>query len=427
MTPLALSGAADSVTGFHESGRLVLRLRDPKAAPQAAADAALIRGPGDAAAASAAGFATAVVIDSGLPSDALPDSMRAARLSARFGYFADGDIIGFDPNSRRLRTLYRRNSSHNSFLITERCNHYCLMCSQPPRNIDDGWILDEIASCVPLIDPATPSIGFTGGEPLLEWQRFIPLLARFRESLPRTRLHILTNGRFFADPQVVQAWAALKNPDLCAAIPVYSSVDAVHDHVVQARGALDETLHGILRLKDKRQRVEIRIVLHALTAPGLVETCRWLARNLPFVDHVALMALENTGFALANQEQLWIDPADYQDDLAQAVQTLREARMKVSIYNLPRCVLPRGLWDYAVQSISDWKNAFLPACEECTEKPQCGGFFSTGRPRFSRAVQPFHTVAATIIACLQPLFEFQRLDEELELCLSCANALNLLI
>jgi hypothetical protein len=43
-------------------------------------------------------------------------------------------------------------------------------------------------------------------------------------------------------------------------------------------------------------------------APQLRDTCAWLARNLPFVDHVALMGLENTGFALANQDLLWIDP-----------------------------------------------------------------------------------------------------------------------
>jgi hypothetical protein len=41
-----------------------------------------------------------------------------------------------------------------------------------------------------------------------------------------------------------------------------------------------------------------------------------LARNLTFVDHVALMALENTGFAIANSDKLWIDPLDYRTELA---------------------------------------------------------------------------------------------------------------
>ncbi len=31
------------------------------------------------------------------------------------------------------------------------------------------------------------------------------------------------------------------------------------------------------------------------------------------MDHVALMGMENTGFAIANNDILWIDPVDYQE------------------------------------------------------------------------------------------------------------------
>src|SRR5262249_47374663 len=138
----------------------------------------------------------------------------------------------------------------------------------------------------------------------------------------------------------------------------------------------------------RKQRVEIRVVLHALTTPHIVDTCRWLARNLPFVDHVALMGLENTGFAIANEELLWIDPIDYRDALAEAVDLLSFSRVNVSVYNLQRCVLHPSVWPYAVQSISDWKNAFAKECTGCVEKPRCTGFFSSGRPRHSRAIKP---------------------------------------
>lgn len=134
--------------------------------------------------------------------------------------------------------------------------------------------------------------------------------------------------------------------------------------------------------------MEVRLVLHAITAPRLRQTCEWFARNLPFVDHVALMGLENTGFALANQELLWIDPLDYADDLASGVQVLRAAGVPVSVYNLPLCLLDRSIWDFAIQSISDWKNAYLPVCAECGVRDQCAGFFSTGRPRISRGIRP---------------------------------------
>ncbi|MGH7099523.1 MAG: His-Xaa-Ser system radical SAM maturase HxsC, partial [Stellaceae bacterium] len=298
----------------------------------------------------------------------------AVRLGSQFGYLADGDIIGLDSSSSRLRVLYRRASKHNAFLVTERCNHYCLMCSQPPRKINDAWILDEIFDCMSLIDPETETIGFTGGEPLLEWQRLIALLATARDRLPDTAIHVLTNGRAFASEEVASAWSALQHRHLSAGIPLYSAVDAVHDYVVQARGAFDDTLLGILRLKDKGQRVEVRVVLHAITAPRLRETCTWLARNLPFIDHVALMGLENTGFALANQAALWIDPLDYRTNLASGVEILRSAGVNVSIYNLPLCLLDRSVWDVAVQSISDWKNGYVSECDNCAARTRCAGF-----------------------------------------------------
>jgi His-Xaa-Ser system radical SAM maturase HxsC len=389
MKPLALAGSAVAVAGAGRSERrMVLRLRAPRVASQINdRDGALVRDQEDLAAARGRGFKTAVFLE-GVPAVGDAEGFGlTVQLGGRFGHLGDGDIIGLDPRSRRLRVLYRRASKHNSFLVTERCNHYCVMCSQPPRDVDDGWILDEIADCIDLIDPATETIGFTGGEPLLEWPRLTALLATLQDRLPETAVHVLTNGRGFASNEVTSAWAAVGHKRLTAGIPLYSAVDHIHDYVVQSRGAFDETVLGILRLKDKGQRVEVRVVLHGVTAPRLRETCAWLARNLPFADHVALMGLENTGFALANQALLWIDPLDYQADLACGVDMLRAAGVNVSIYNLPLCLLDRSVWDVAVQSISDWKNGYLPECDSCAARPRCAGFFLTGRPRVSRGIR----------------------------------------
>jgi His-Xaa-Ser system radical SAM maturase HxsC len=330
-----------------------------------------------------------IVSDDGLEN--LPEAVHHDRLISvptKFNYFSDGDIIGFHPQSGRFRTLYRRASKHNSILVTDRCNHYCLMCSQPPKDIDDRWLLDEIKTALPLIAKDTEFICFTGGEPLLDWREFVEALAISRDELPNTAIHVLSNGRAFVQDGVVAAWAALRHPKLSVGIPIYSAVDHVHDYVVQARGAFDETVLGILKLKDKAQRIEVRVVLHAITAPRIVETCRWLARNLPFVNHVALMGLENTGFALANAGELWIDPIDYRAELAEGVDILASARVNVSVYNLQRCVLDRSVWPYAAQSISDWKNGYVEECDRCIEKERCSGFFTSGRPRRSRGISP---------------------------------------
>lgn len=383
---LPLYGVAPRTRGFKSNEPWkVIRARAATSPANDEADVALIKNSEDLADAIQSGFQKAIAIGEQGKLDELPNVIY---LPDQYNYLSDGDVIGFQPTARRFRTLYRRSSAHNSFLVTERCNHYCLMCSQPPRDIDDRWILDEIKAALPLVDPQTKSFAFTGGEPLLEWRTFIEVLEQCRDQLPNTAVHVLTNGRAFADSAVVSAWANVRHPNLMAAIPIYSAVDYVHDHVVQAKGAFHETVLGILKLKERGQRVEMRVVLHAITAPRIEETCRWIARNLPFVDHVALMGLENTGFTLANMDLLWIDPIDYQDALARAVESLSMAGVRVSVYNLPRCVLTKSTWPFAVQSISDWKNGYVEACNACVEQPRCSGFFTSGRPKHSRGVQP---------------------------------------
>jgi hypothetical protein len=99
------------------------------------------------------------------------------------------------------------------------------------------------------------------------------------------------------------------------------------------------------------------------------------------------MGLENTGFAVANDKLLWIDPVDYQDELALGVSMLSAAGVRVSVYNLPYCVLAPSVRPFAVQSISDWKNGYHSECEFCDERTSCGGFFTSGRPKRSRAIR----------------------------------------
>jgi His-Xaa-Ser system radical SAM maturase HxsC len=387
---LPLYGAASFSSGFTpDRRRSVVRLRSvASTASRCAQDFALARTPEQFDAALSAGWSSIFLISDGWHEhcELTAQNRTLATVPHKFAYLDDGDVIGFDHSSGKFRTLFRRGSAHNSFLVTERCNNYCLMCSQPPKDIEDQWILKEISESLSLIDPSAKAITFTGGETLSDWQDFVAVLKICRDQLPHTAIQVLTNGRAFADSKIVDAWKEIKHPSLIAAIPLYAAVDSIHDHVVQAKGAFDETVLGILKLKDRGQRVEIRVVLHALTAPIIAETCRWIARNLPFVDHVALMGLENTGFAIANDPILWIDPMDYREELTKAIDVLVDADVKVSIYNLPKCVLERSVWPHAVQSISDWKNGFIEECDGCSEKPHCSGFFTTGRPKFSRGI-----------------------------------------
>ena len=132
-----------------------------------------------------------------------------------------------------------------------------------------------------------------------------------------------------------------------------------HNYIVQADNAYDETLQGILNLKSHNQKVEIRIVIHKQSIDTLINLCEFITKNLIFVDHVALMGLEITGFTRANLKDLWIDPYDYKDILSAAVKILNKYNIQNSVYNHQLCTVNNDVYDNYQKSISDWKNEYL--------------------------------------------------------------------
>jgi His-Xaa-Ser system radical SAM maturase HxsC len=291
-------------------------------------------------------------------------------------YLSDGDVVRVGPDGR-IRTIYRRAAHAVSLLVTERCNSFCIMCSQPPRDVNDDYLIDDYLEAIPLFDRSTREIGITGGEPTLLGERLFTLLRALKAYLPETAVHVLSNGRTSRDLHVAQGLAKIHHPDLMLGIPLYSDIPAIHDFVVQADGAYDETIRGILNLKRCGVRVEIRVVIHRHTFKRLPEIARFMVRNLQFVDHVALMGLELMGFARSNLDELWIDPVDYQRELGEATATLSRAGIRTSIYNHQLCLLEPTLRRFSVKSISDWKNEYMPECEGCQLMAQCAGFFSS--------------------------------------------------
>lgn len=307
-------------------------------------------------------------------------------------HLRDGDIVAVDP-SGHVRTLFRHRSRSNFLFATDRCNSYCLMCSQPPKPRDDGWRVRELLRLVELIDDDTPSLCITGGEPTLLKRDLIRVVRACKERLPRTALHMLSNGRLFAYDRLAADVSAVAHPDLMIGVPLYSEVDWQHDHVVQARGAFDQTLTGLLNLTRHGVPVEIRVVIHRWTVERLRSLAEFIYRNVPFAAHVVFMGLEATGFAVPNLRQLWVDPWDYRHQLAESVAFLAARGVNVSIYNHQLCTVPPAVWRFCRQSISDWKNEYLPACANCSVRGRCGGFFTSNAQRAHSAhIEPIETV-----------------------------------
>lgn len=320
----------------------------------------------------------------------LPHGAEYTILPEDYYYIANDDVIRISKDKSAIRVLYRASSPNNGILITEQCNHYCLMCSQPPKDVDDSWILSETTSLIPLIPKYTKEICFTGGEPTLYGERFLDILRLTKSYLPETGIHILSNGRSFKDEAFAKSYASIDHPDMMIGIPIYSDDPALHDYIVQAKGAFDETILGVLNLKRLNQKVEIRVVIHKQSIGRLIQLCEFIGRNLLFVDHVALMGLEMMGFTRANLDTLWIDPYDYKDTLSSAVKVLAKYGLNVSVYNHQLCLVNEDVVPYYTKSISDWKSEYVVECSGCKRLNECGGLFSSGvQHGYSKNIKPF--------------------------------------
>jgi hypothetical protein len=180
------------------------------------------------------------------------------RLGPDLAHLDTGDIIHVPEDGRRVTVLWKNSARHNSLLLTEQCDNYCLMCSQPPKEREDSWLFDRARKVISLLPEGARAISLTGGEPTLHADALIGLLEHCQRVAPGLSVHLLSNGRRFADSEFTRRYAAVGLADIMAGIPVYASEPGLHDFIVQAVGAFDETIHGILNLGALGPAVGIR-------------------------------------------------------------------------------------------------------------------------------------------------------------------------
>jgi len=298
-------------------------------------------------------------------------------------HLTEGHIVAVEPRTGMVLTVFRPESRHNVVFTTDRCNSNCLMCSQPPKDVDDSWRIREHLRVLSLIETPPEFLCITGGEPTLLGDDLIKLITEIRDRLPGTSLQMLTNGRNYANAEYTNKVAGIRHPKLISAIPLYADIAGIHDYIVQSEGAFDQTVEGLYNAAAAGLKVEIRIVLHKQSIPRLVELAEFIYTNFPFAAHVAFMGMEHQGYVKKNWKDLWIDPVEYMPVLERAVQHLWRRRMTVSIYNLQLCLLPESLWSFARRSISDYKNEYVEVCEGCSVREHCAGMFTSQLGRYS--------------------------------------------
>lgn len=307
--------------------------------------------------------------------------------------FQEGDVVVINKQGEII-FVYEISSNHNALMATERCNHRCIMCPQPPILQEKDKTPFNL-KLISLFDKNTQEIGITGGEPTLIGDNLFTIIDHIKKELPNTAISILSNGVKFADKEYAMKLAKCRHQDLQIDIPLFSDIAEEHNRIVGAK-TFYKTIQGLYNLALFRQRIGLRIVIHKQTYKRLPQFSDFIYHNFPFVAQVAFMQMETTGLAKENFDELWIDPYDYNKELREAVLLLADRGMKPFIYNAQLCVLPEDIRCYAQQSISNWKDIYIEECEGCELKGQCAGFFESNRQAHSSHIKKVEHISSDI-------------------------------
>lgn len=290
----------------------------------------------------------------------------------------DFDVVEI-VNNKIIRVLYRDDSEDNAIVVTNQCNSNCIMCpdSDAVRNTKENPDIKKLLEQIRCIPDDTKHITITGGEPGLLKENLLKLLEECKKYLPNTEFLILTNGRVFSNTDFTNKLEESIPNNTRIAIPIYAANEDLHDEITRVKGSFRQAVVGIKKLIEKNIDVEIRVVVLKKNYKYLEKIANFIVKELPEVKMVNIMALEMTGNAYKNREQVWINFGEVKEYLYKACITIIKSGIITNLYNFPLCNLDERLYSVAHRSITDYKIRYKEKCEECRAKENCGGFFNS--------------------------------------------------
>ena len=277
-----------------------------------------------------------------------------------------------------VRRIYNDSSNDNYFFVTGSCNSNCVMCPSPDatrKNVPQTNVAEliELAKHIP---SDAPHLTITGGEPFLVGERIFPFIHYLKNNFQSTEFLFLTNGRVFSIEKYLHQFVEVIPFNSIVAIPIHGSCDSIHDSITRANGSFMQTKYGIKQLLKNNIRVEIRLVVSRLNINDFDKLAELIITQFKGIEYVSVIAMEMTGNARVNKEQVWIPYREAFDLIAGAVRKLIENGVDVKLYNFPICTVQKPFWTLCEKSISENKVRFAESCGECKYKATCGGVFA---------------------------------------------------
>lgn len=287
------------------------------------------------------------------------------------------DVFELWPNGY-LQERYNDKSLDNYFFITGKCNSNCIMCPSPDfsRKSTGKICINDLIMIAKHIPADAPHLTITGGEPFMAGDGIFKLISFAKDKFEQTEFLILTNGRIFSVDKYAQKLKETIPNHCIVAIPLHGSKPEIHDKITRAKNSFTQTIIGIRHLLRLRIRIELRLVVCRANMSDFSNIANLIIDKLPGIEYVSVMAMEMTGNARINKEEIWIPYSDAFIVVSEAIDILLSNGIDVKLYNFPLCTISNKYWTICEKSINPNKVRYAEKCNLCSFKSECGGVFA---------------------------------------------------
>lgn len=308
----------------------------------------------------------------------------------------NGDIISLN-DLGVLHRIYSAAEKDATIYMTGHCNSNCIMCptTEEERRHSEGLPDDWLEEFLEMLPNDLNHVVVTGGEPTLRLNMFLHVMHRLAERFPRIETLLLSNGRSFASELLVKKLIEFCPQHLCVAIPLHGDTAELHDRITRSEGSFRQTLLGLKHLMAEGIAIELRIVVTKWNCNHLTKIAELICKELPNVHVVNFIGMETRGNCALHFDDLFMPHEEAFACMKPAIHQLLQNGIDAGIYNFPLCSVEPGYWGICRKSITPEKIRYPKACEKCSVKGACGGFFNTTLSMAKPEVYPIYGQGGT--------------------------------
>lgn len=224
------------------------------------------------------------------------------------------------------------------------CTSDCLMCGVDKKKRDERWGY-SVEEALGEIDKMGLNPGdileISGGEPTA--YKHLDTVSKYARERWGARVLVLSHGRHLKSKLLTERFASANIERFV--VPIFSHVDATHDHLTQVAGSLQETLQGLDNLREFKIPFSIKFIPMLSNYRDIVPTFELCHARYPDAKFV-VSGYQMMGEAFTNRDLTSPKHSDVGPEVEKMLELAEQYGADVALAFLPMCLIDPSFWHY---------------------------------------------------------------------------------